>query len=309
MKIVFFGSDKFAVPSLDALLEAGYQVVAVVTQPDRKGGRHLKFKPTAIKLSAQYKGLPVFQPDDVNSPEALNYLSNLKADIFVVASFGQMLKKRLLELARLFAINIHASLLPRYRGAAPINWAIINGETKTGITVIRMNEKMDAGDIILQEEMQINRNDTAISLEDRLSQLGGALVLKSLRLIQEGAVSFKRQDDAIASWAPRLKKSDGLIDWNWTAFEIFNRVRGLLPWPGAFTFLNGKRLRLLRSEVLEQQAASPGEILKADKEAIVVSTGKFCLAIKELQLESRRKMTVSEFIAGHKLKAGDMLGK
>jgi len=302
MKIIFFGSSEFAVPVLGSL-KAKHEVVLIVTQPDRKKGRSSSPSPTAVKATANKLGIEVFQPADVNSRESIGYLEKFGADIFTVVSFGQILSKGLLGLPRVFPINLHASILPGYRGAAPINWAIANGEKETGVTIIRMNEKMDAGDIILKETVAIGKDEDAIMLSERLSKKGAGVLLRSLDLIEKDSVVFKKQDNAEASYAPKLEKKDGLIDWAQSAEEIHNRIRAFVPWPGCFTYWHHKIVKIYKAQfdlgpIVPD--SRPGMVLNLSRENIAVATGRGILRILELQLESRRRMKVGTFIAGHK---------
>ena len=290
MKIIFFGSSEFAVPALE-----GLDVALVVTQPDRKKGRSQKISSTAVKMKADSLKIQTFQPEDVNSEKSIEFLKGLGADVFVVVSFGQILSKKLLDLPKLYALNAHASLLPKYRGAAPINWAIANGEKETGITIIKMNEKMDEGDIVLKEAVSINKDEDATQLSDKLSKKGAEVLLKCL----DSSINFEKQDSSKATYAPKLKKEDGLIDWNWSAEKIHNRIRAFVPWPGCFTHLDKKILKIYKASARpEPSDKKPGTILEITKEYISVSAGKGILNIKELQLESKRRMSVKEFIPG-----------
>lgn len=302
MKIVFFGSSGFGVPILEEL--AGEEdVVLVVTQPDRQKGRSLKIAPTAVKSKAGELGIKTFQHAKVNSKESIEFLKKFNADLFIVVSFGQILSKLVLGLPKLYCLNIHASLLPKYRGAAPINWAIANGEKETGVTIMRMNEKMDEGDIILKEILPVSEQDDAITLLEKLSRKGANLLLDAIRLIRDNEVEFTAQDHNKATYAPKLKKEDGLINWANSADEICNRIRAFAPWPGCFTSLDKKILKIWKAKpVVESndKKSKPGAILKASKNGILVKTGKGALKIEELQLEGSRRMTAEEFIAGHK---------
>ena len=311
MKIVFFGTSTFAVASLKAVAASGHELLLVVTQPDKKKGRHLHLTPPPIKEIATGLNIPVYQPQDVSGAESIEKLKALNADLFVVAAFGQLFKKEALAIPRKFAINLHASLLPKYRGAAPINWAIINGEKKTGISVFRLEEKMDAGDIILNKEVDIKEEDNAVTLGEKLSEIGARVLVEAVDLIEKNKASFKKQDASLVSFAPKLKKADGILDWNQTAIQLHNRVRGLMSWPGAFTTFDGKTIKLLETKVIDanEKAGQPGEILKMEPGlGILVKAGSGCLAIRRLQLEGSRPMQFEEFLRGHALKIGDILG-
>ena len=303
MKIVFFGSSGFAANILEELAR-NEDVVLAVTQPDREKGRALKVAPTAVKSKAEALGIKTFQPSKVNSEESMEVLKNINADLFIVVSFGQMLSKTILDLPKLYCLNIHASLLPKYRGAAPINWAIANGEKETGITIMRMNEKMDEGDIILKETAGISEEDNAVTLSEKLSKKGAKVLLDAIRLIKDDEAEFIAQDHKKATYAPKLKKEDGAIDWENSADKIHNRIRAFTPWPGCFTRLDKKILKIWKAKPAADKPgpkSKPGAILETNKNGILVKTGKGALNIEELQLEGSRRMTAEEFLAGHKL--------
>jgi len=302
MKIVFFGSSGFAVDILEELAR-NEDVVLVVTQPDREKGRALKKSPTAIKSCAEKLGIKTFQPVRVNTEESIEYLKGFSADLFIVVSFGQILSKALLGLPKLYSLNVHASLLPKYRGAAPINWAIANGEKETGVTIMRMDEKMDEGEIILKEVISIAEDDNAITLSEKLSKKGAKLLLDVIEMVKNNEVEFIKQDNSKATYAPKLKKEDGLIDWKKSPDEICNRIRAFAPWPGCFTYLDKKILKIWKARPLMDlpgQKSKPGAVLEANKNEILVKTGKGMLKIEELQLEGKRRMTAQEFLAGYK---------
>lgn len=310
MNIIFFGSGRFAVKSLEMLANSKHNVNLVVTQPDKPKARHLKHLPTEVKIKAQELKLPFLQPDEPNSETVINTLKSFRPDLFVVISYGHILKEPLLNIPKFFSLNVHASLLPKYRGAAPINWAIINGESQTGISIIKMNARMDEGDILLQKKMDIQKDDTALILEEKLSLLASESSNEAINLVQGGKEQFMKQDDADVSFAPKLKKDDGLIDWNTDAVDIFNRIRGLVPWPTAWTFYKKKLLKIWKANVLSyDNIGIPGEILKITKNGFIVGCGKGALEIMELQLEGGRRISSNSFICGHKLAIGDKLGK
>jgi len=315
MKIIFLGSAHFAVPALEALIRSPYEVCCVVTQPDKKKGRDMHLAGTDILASAKLAGLKVFQPQNINSTEALNYLKSFSADLLVIVAYGQILSQEVLDIPKVIPINIHASLLPRYRGAAPINWAIINGESSTGVSIIKVIRKMDAGPIIAQKEVPINKDDDAITLEEKLRLLGAELLMAALKDIENKTFKLIEQDEAQAVMAPKLKKVNGYIDWARPASEINNLVRGCLPWPGAFTYYKGKLLKIFKAEFAPdlncKNKIQSGEVaqITASKNEIMVATVKGALAIEELQLEGGRRMTAKEFVHGHKIKAGDLFGK
>ena len=310
MKIVFFGSSHFAVPALEVLIKSKHELVCVVTQPDKQKGRHLHVTGTDIKSIAVASGLKIFQPENIKSKESVKFLKNLDADIFVIAAYGQILSQEALDIPKIMPVNVHASLLPRYRGAAPINWAIINGDKKTGITIMFVTRKMDSGPIIMQKEVKIDDNDTAVSLEEKLRQFGGQLLMQALTSIDNRGYRLVDQDEDKVVLAPKLKKEVGLIDWNTSAVNIHNQIRGVLPWPGAFTSYRRKLLKVFQAEVLTvfpNHQPQPGEIIRADKEGIVAACGRGFLKIHELQLEAGKRMPARNFIIGHKLAAGEIL--
>jgi len=306
MRIIFFGSSDFAVSSLKKLIESKYDILCVVTQPDKKKGRHLLFDKTPVKQLATKHDLKILQPTKLNEAEFIKTLKNLSADIFVVIAYGKILTKEILSMPKIFSINVHGSLLPKYRGAAPINWAIINGEKITGISIIKMNEFMDKGDIILQKSVEIDREDTAITLSSRLAIIGSEVLIDALKMIKERNINFIVQNDKEASCAPKLKREDGLIDWMRDARSIYNQIRGMLPWPGSFTHYSNKLLKVWEAEVLESdtKGVEPGAITDVSKKSICVATGKGILGVKALQLESAKRMPVEQFIAGHKIAKG-----
>jgi len=312
MEIVFFGSSNFAVPSLEALSESKHKIICVVTQPDRRGGRGLLRSSTAIKTIALSKGLRVYQPDNINDPQSIKFLQRFCPDLFIVISYGQILSSSILNIPKIFSVNLHASLLPKYRGAAPINRAIINGETLTGITIIKMNERMDAGEIILQKRVDIEPADTEITLQEKLAKEGPDLLSECLNKIEEGSLSLLKQDVTLVSFAPKLNKNDGLIDWQKEGVKIQNLIRGIEGWPVAFTYYKGKILKIYKATVFSTSdnrlAGQPGEVVKVAKEGILVAAGKDNLLIEELQLEGGRRMNVEEFICGHKISIGEILG-
>lgn len=310
MKIVFFGSSEFAVPALQALSDKE-DVALVVTQPDRKQGRSLKFDSTPVKKLAEKKSIEVFQPANVNDRDSMEHLKRFNAELFVVVSFGQILKRELLDMPKI-SLNVHASLLPKYRGAAPINWAIANGEKQTGITIIRMNEKMDEGDIVLKEIVPIAVDEDAVTLLDKLSRKGAEVLLKAVDLNKKGLASFEKQVASEATYAPKLKKEDGLIDWNWSAEKIYNRIRAFVPWPGCFTHWDNKILKIWQAKPGELPCHTEREVGAviecSDKGILVVTGNKSALEIEELQIAGKRRMKASEFIAGcRKMKPGAKL--
>ena len=312
MKIVFFGSAHFAVPSLEALIKSSHEIVCVVTQPDKQKGRHLQVSGTDVKSTAVSAKLKIFQPEDIKSPESVKFLKGLEADLFVIVAYGQIFSQEVLDIPKLMPINIHASLLPRYRGAAPINWAIINGDKKSGVTIMFVTRKMDSGPVILQQDVKVEEKDTSVTLEEKLRNCGAELLIDALKIIDNRSYCLVDQDEDKVTLAPKLKKEDGLIDWDTSAMDIHNQIRGLLPWPAAFTRYRGKILKIFQSDVLPlfpNHKPVSGEVVRADKDVIIVACARGFLAIKELQLEAGKRMPAQSFISGHKLIAGEILGK
>ena len=308
MNIVFFGSSKFAVKSLDAILEAGHRVNLVVTQPDKPKGRHLFYSSTDVKERSKELKLNIYQPDDPSGQRAIDTIRKVQADLFIVISYGHILKNSILGLPKLYSLNVHASLLPKYRGAAPINWAIIKGEKETGLSVIRMNEKMDCGDILLQKGLKIENNDNAVTLQDKLSFLAALSIVEAVSLIEHRQEQFMKQDDSCASLAPKLKKDDGLIDWNGSCEDIVNQIRGLLPWPTAFTYLDGKLLKIFAARISGEAEGEAGKISALTKEGIIIAAGRGTVEILEVQLASEKRMAAGAFLCGHRLVIGNKLG-
>jgi methionyl-tRNA formyltransferase len=308
LRIIFMGTPDFAAATLQALIDGPDEVVAVVTQPDRAKGRGKKLTPPPVKLLAEAADIPVLQPTKIKTEEFRNGLLTYRPNLFVVCAYGRILPKSLLELAPLGCINVHGSLLPLYRGAAPIQRAIINGEQETGVTIIQMNAGMDTGDILLKAAMPIEPDETAASLFHKLADLGSVTLLKAIKGLKEGTIIPVPQDDTLATLAPMLKKDDGLIDWQKDAKEIECLIRGLDPWPTAFCFLDARRLRLFKPEVVYKESdAPPGTVLQADKRGMLVACGNNCLLIKEIQPQGKKRMPVESFLCGHPIAAGTLL--
>jgi len=309
MRIVFMGTPEFAVPSLEALLKSDDQVVGIVTQPDRPKGRGQSLTSSPIKLIAEREKLPILQPTKMKDPMFLDALTAWKPDVITVAAFGRILPPAILNLPPRGCINVHGSLLPKYRGAGPIQWAIIDGETETGITTMLMDEGMDTGAILLQERLAIAPKDTAGTLSPRLAELGGRLLIKTLAQLKAGTLVSHQQDHARATMAPLLKKEDGMIDWTISATAIANRIRGLTPWPGAYTFAGEDRWTIWRAAAVTKQVTElPGTVMHVTKDAVHVATGDGVLMLAELQPANRRRMTVSQYLAGHPISVGSILG-
>jgi methionyl-tRNA formyltransferase len=310
-KIVFFGTSKFAVSALKRLKDSGCSVVTVVTQPDKKGGRHLKIITSPVKDEALRLNIPVYQPLSITEEGFVDKLKSSKADFFVVVSFGTILPAEILEIPKSCCLNIHASLLPRYRGAAPVRWALINGEKKTGVTIIKMNEKLDAGDIVLRKELKIEEADTSEILDNKLAGIGAELLIEAIGLTMNGKAKFIKQNEKEATFAPRLTKEDGKLDWKLGSDSILNRINGLKPWPGTYSFLEGGLLKIIAAKKVLRKDSSkftPGEIIAADKEGLIIKTGDSAISILELQLEGKKRMSAELFLRGHKIKPGLKLG-
>ncbi len=305
MRIVFMGTPDFAVPSLETLLASADAVVGVVTQPDRPKGRGHELAPSPVKLVTQRTGVPLLQPAKMKDPAFLDVLRSWQADLIVVAAFGRILPPVILTMPPKGCINVHASLLPKYRGAGPIQWAIINGEQETGITTMLMDEGMDTGAILLQERMAISPDDTAGSLSSRLAELGGRLLVETIRQLKAGTLVPRQQNQSQASMAPLLKKEDGLIDWKLAATAIANRVRGFSPWPGTYTFAGTERWTIWRASVRSEPAsAASGTVIAVTKEAFHIATGDGVLVVTDIQPANSRRMTISQYLAGHPVKPG-----
>lgn len=307
LRIVFMGTPEFACPTLQVLIDRGENVVAVVTQPDRPKGRGQQMQAPPVKELAQKYGIPVLQPLKVRAPEAIEEIRALKPDLIVVVAFGQILPKALLDIPPKGCINVHASLLPRYRGAAPLNWCIINGEAETGVTTMLMDVGLDTGDMLLKKTTPIDPDEDAQSLHDRLSAIGAEALAETLDLLVAGRLIPEKQDDSQSCYAPMLKKELGCIDWTQGAQEIKNLVRGITPWPGAYTYCDGKMLKIFRVRTSTGSGA-PSSILKADKTGIEVACARGSLIIEELQLEGKKRLPAVEFLAGCRLSPGMTLG-
>lgn len=314
MKIIFMGTPDFARTALEKIIEAGHEVTLVVTQPDKPKGRSGELQVSDVKACALEHNIPVFQPVRIKLPENVAELKKYEADIYVVAAFGQILSQEILDIPRFGCVNIHASLLPKYRGAAPIQQAILDGEEKTGVTIMQMAAGMDTGDILIQREIVIDRDETGGGLFDKLSVLGGKLIVDALPMIERGELTPVPQDEAKATKCGKLSKDMGRIDFNKDAETIFNLVRGLNPWPSAFTSLNGKMLKIWKAEVVKEldgvdgAGAAPGEVVAVYKDSFAVKTGCDYLKVEELQLEGKKRMLVKDFLLGYKLEEGTKLG-
>ncbi len=302
MKIVFFGSSKFAVKPLAGLVNAGFAPVCVVTQPDRHKARGMRPAGTAVKEESLRLGIQVFQPENINDDAALNFLKGINADLFVVAAYGRMFSEQVLSLPGTMAINLHPSLLPKYRGAAPLNWALINGDKSTGVSVVRMVERMDAGPVLRSLEKDIPQDEDAISLGERLSAAGAELLAEAVKDIEKGVWKEIPQKEEEATFARLLKKEDGRIDWNKPASSIHNLVRGCAGWPGTYSYFRGKTIKINKAVATCSIAEGipPGEIISADEKGLEIACGRGSIRVKILQPESKKEMTAREFINGYK---------
>ena len=324
MRIVFMGTPDFSVPALKALVEAGHQVIAVVTQPDKPKGRGKEVQMTPVKIQAMEYGIPVYQPAKVREASFVEVLKGLEADVYVVIAFGQILPKAVLELPKYGCINIHASLLPKYRGAAPIQWCVIDGEGETGITTMMMDVGLDTGDMLEKAVIPIEEKETGGSLHDKLSMAGGDLILSTLKKLEEGTLVRTPQTDEGTCYAKMLTKSLGDIDWNQGAVSIERLIRGLNPWPSAYTMWNGKTIKIWAADVIAGREAAdflsesgvpaetgtaPGTVVCSDKRGLVVCTGGGLLSIRELQMEGKNRMDTPAFLRGYPIPAGDVFVK
>ena len=304
------GTPEFAVPSLEALIGAGYEVVAAVTQPDRPVGRKKTLTPPPVKVCAQAHGVPVLQFERIRRKEGREALTALQPDLFVTAAFGQILSKAVLDIPRLGTINVHASLLPQYRGSAPINWCIVSGEKKAGVTTMMTNEGIDTGDMLLRDEMEIGENETAEELTERLSRLGAQTLLRTLRALEDGTLVRTPQNEAEASYQPMLTREMGEMDWSRSAQQLHDQVRGLYPWPGAYTTMDGGVLKVWVSRISDMKTdAAPGAVVKADaKEGLFVACGTGVLQIVELQAPGSKRMNARDYLRGKPMQTGTVLG-
>jgi methionyl-tRNA formyltransferase len=309
MAIIFLGTPSFAVPSLEALISQGEHIDSAVTQPDRTGGRGHGIIAPPVKIAAQRWGIKVVQPEKMKSDVFLSYVKSCRPEFLVVVAYGKLLPKGLLEIPLNGCINVHASLLPKYRGAAPIQWAIINGEKRTGITTMLMDEGLDTGDILLQRDVTVRVDDTSGSLSERLSFVGADLLLETLHGLRDGSIKPVAQEGD-PSYAPSLKKEDGLIDWTLTAEMIFNRVRALYPWPCAYSYLNGKLVKILEVDVLEGYGPS-GEVMRKAKKEMFVGTPKGIISLRKIQIGGKKPMHIEAFLQGQgrNIRAGDRFGQ
>lgn len=303
MRIVFMGTPDFSVPVLEALAGSRHQVIAAVTQPDKPKGRGGAVAMTPVKEKALELGIPVYQPAKVREPEFVQVLKDLNPDIIVVVAFGQILKENVLKLPAFGCVNVHASLLPRYRGSAPIQWAVINGEKESGVTTMMMDEGIDTGDMLEKASVELAPDETGGSLHDKLSVMGAGLILSTLSKIEDGTVKRTPQTEENTCYAKMLKKSMGDIDWTMDAVSIERLIRGLNPWPSAYTRWNQKTLKIWKAQVLtDEYEGTCGEVVFTDKNRILVKTGKGTLSLQELQPEGKKRMEVEAFLRGYPVK-------
>ena len=311
MKIIYMGTPDFAVAPLEAILKAGHEVTAVVTQPDRQKGRGREVQYSPVKECALSNGIPVLQPLKIKEKDAVEELRKYPADIFVVAAFGQLLSEEILNMPRFGCINIHASLLPAYRGAAPIQWCVINGEEKTGVTIMQMAKGMDTGDILLQKEVVLDEKETGGSLFDRLMETGAELIVEVLPKIEAGELTPVVQKEELATYAGKITKDMGNIDFAKSAVTIERLIRGLNPWPSAFTHYKGKILKIWEADVVSEcvnaENPVPGTVIAMDKESFTLATGEGALRIRSLQPEGKKRMSCAEFMRGYEVKVGEAL--
>ena len=307
MRVVFMGTPDFAVPVLNALVEAGHEVVCAFTQPDKPKGRGKEMQAPPVKEAALAMQIPVEQPKRVREPEEIEKIKALRPDVIVVVAFGQILPQEILDIPRYGCVNVHASLLPKYRGAAPIQWVIIDGEEKTGITIMRMDKGLDTGDMIEKCEVAIAPDETGESLHDKLAALGGPLLVETLKKIEDGTAVYTKQEGETC-YASMLTKTLGQIDWTKPAVQIERLVRGLNSWPSAYTKIGGKTVKIWKAQVLaEEVIALPGTIVRVEKDRFVVATGEGCLAVLEVQAEGKKKMDTAAFLRGNSVTEGMML--
>ena len=310
MRIIFMGTPDFAVGTLEALVNAGHEVVLAVTQPDKPQGRKQILVAPPVKQTAEKLGIPVYQPKRVREPEALALLRGYEPELIVVAAFGQILPKELLDMPTYGCINVHASLLPKYRGAAPIQWAILNGDAVTGVTIMRMDVGLDTGDMIAKAEVAITPEDTGGSLFDRLAETGAKLCVDTIPSIVDGTAVYTPQDEQAANKVGQISKKDGLIDFTCSAAALECQIRGLNPWPSAYTSLAGKTLKIWSAQVSDRQTeAQPGTVVLVEKDLCGVQTGDGMLICTEVQLEGKKRMSAADFLRGNSLTADTKLGE
>ncbi len=307
IRTVFMGTPEFALPTLEGLIAAGVDLCAVYTQPDRPKGRGKKLTPPPVKELARQHGIPVHQPARLRDPAAVEQLRTLAPDLIVVVAYGQILPKSVLDIPRYGCINVHASLLPRYRGAAPINRAVIDGEAMTGVTTMYMDVGLDTGDMLVKLSLPIGPQETAGQLHGRLAVLGREAMEETLRRLCAGTLERIPQDDEQSNYAPMLKKEEGRIDWSQSAEQIHNQVRGLDPWPGAYSVLNGETLKMAGTTPEPDDGAAPGTIVEASAKGVCIACGQGVLRVRELQLPGKKRLAAADFLRGYALPAGTRL--
>ncbi len=307
MRVVYMGTPDFAVGCLEEIVKAGHEVVLVVTQPDKPKGRGNAMQYPPVKTCALEHGLEVFQPKKIREPENIDYLATFQPDIIIVAAFGQILPKEILDMPKYGCVNVHASLLPKYRGAAPIQWAVINGDEFTGVTTMKMDIGLDTGDMIAKKELRIAENETGGSLFDKLAELGAKLCVETMERIEAGTATYTPQDNEVATHTRMINKELGNIDWNQSAVAIERLIRGLNPWPSAYTRLGGKTFKIWKAEVLDtdfEGKREPGKLFAPHKDELLVQTGQGVLSLKEVQLEGKKRMTIDAFLRGYNVEEG-----
>lgn len=322
MKVIFMGTPEMSAAVLEKLINSRHEIVLAVTQPDKESGRGHKLVESSVKICAKEAGIEVFQPESISSEDALEKLKSYGADIFVVVAYAQKLPDRLLEMAPYGCINIHPSLLPKYRGAAPFRGAILNGDEYSGITIMKVVSKWDAGDILMQKKFPMSLKETPLTLEEKVKTLGSEMLIETIDGLEEGTINPIPQDDSKSSYIKQVKKEDGLIDFSKSAAEIERQVRACIPWPSAYTYLEGKMLKIWQADVLKSgdeegetgyltnlSEASCGQVVASDKENLVIMTGNGLLKLNEVQLEGKKRMSIQDFLRGKKIEPGTVLGK
>jgi len=309
LNLIFLGTPSFAVPTLERIVAAGHHVSAVFTQPDRPKGRGGQVAASPVKETASRLGLPVFQPERIRRPEPVEQLKQMNPDAMVVVGYGQIIPQSIIDIPRHGIINVHGSLLPKYRGAAPIQWAIANGETRTGITTMRIDAGLDTGGMLLKWDTEIGPEENALELGERMAHAGADLLVETLARIEAGSIQPEPQDDSQATLAPILKKENGVIDWDWPAKKIVDRSRGFLPWPGAYSFFRGQILHVWKARVAEDPAvAAPGTLVPQKRRLLVACGSNTALELLEIQIEGRKRMPAVAFLNGHQLNENETLG-
>lgn len=306
MKLIFMGTPDFAVPCLERLIKAGHEIAAVFSQPDKPRGRKMILTPPEVKACALKHGLTVYQPKSLRNDEAMELIKEIAPDCIVVAAYGKILPKAMLDLPKYGCINVHGSLLPKYRGSAPIQWSVINGEKETGVTIMQMAEGVDTGDMLYQKAIPIGIDDTAESMFEKLSDLGGEMIVEALDLLEEGKLTPIKQDETLATHAPMLNKEIAVIDWNKSALEVHNLVRGLYSWPIAQTTLHGKKLKIYRTSI-GKGSSEAGTVISTSP--LAIACGEGAVVIEELQLEGKKRMDAKAFLIGHPLQIKEKIGE